>query len=248
MADALYDTIGVGYRNTRQPDPRIDSAIRRELGDAATILNVGAGTGSYEPHDRTVIAVEPSLTMIRQRPVAAAPVIQANAMALPFRDAVFDASLAVLTVHHWPDRVKGLREMRRVSGNRVVILTWDPESPGFWLTDYFPTIMDIDRHIFPTAQEFRAAFGATRVVRLPIPADCTDGFLCAWWCRPEAYLDPTVRASISTFSKIGDLTQGLARLQRDLASGQWHSRWGDLQQSAELDLGYRLVVSDAAAG
>ena len=241
---ALYDTIGVGYADLRRPDTRLQDVIHDGLGEARSILNVGAGAGSYEPSDKDVIAVEPSLTMIRQRPPGAAQAIRASAMALPFRDAVFDASLAILTVHHWPRRDAGLRELRRVSRGRVVVLTWDPASPGFWLTRYFPRIMDIDRPIFPALDELERSLGPITVMEVPIPADCTDGFLGAYWRRPEAYLRADVRAAISTFSKVGDLTAGLERLRADLASGEWHRRWGHLLNRAELDLGYRLIVSD----
>lgn len=156
---ALYDTIGASYFDFRRPEPRIERAIGDALGNASTVLNVGAGAGSYEPSDRSVIALEPSMTMIRQRPVNAAAAIQASAMALPFQTAAFDAALAILTLHHWPRKDIGLRELRRVSRDRVVILTWDPASPGFWLTDYFPRIWDIDREIFPTLEEIERALG-----------------------------------------------------------------------------------------
>ena len=148
----LYDTIGRGYRELRRPDPRIAAAILRALGHARSVVNVGAGAGSYEPADRKVIAVEPSMTMIRQRSRDAAPVVRGLANALPFRDESFDASLAILTVHHWSDRQKGLDELRRASRRRVVILTWDPSYQGFWLHDYFPEIWEIDRRIFPSLE------------------------------------------------------------------------------------------------
>ena len=238
-----YDIIGAGYANLRQPDSRIERAIREDLGNASTVLNVGSGTGSYEPSDRWVIAVEPSTTMIRQRPSNAAPTIQANAMALPFRAAVFDATLAILTIHHWPRKDVGLRELRRVSRGRVVILTWDPSSPGFWLTDYFPRILEIDRQIFPTLDEIERGLGRITVSNVPIPHDCSDGFLGAYWRRPEAYLDQRVRSAISTFSKLRDVTSSLEQLGRDLKSGEWHRRYGNILTRSELDLGYRLVIS-----
>ena len=168
----------------------------------------------------------------------------ASATHLPFRDAAFDASLAVLTVHHWPDRRRGLAEMSRVSRECVVILTWDPAFSGFWLTDdYFPDIPVIDRPIFPSIDELQLALGAVEIRPLLVPHDCTDGFLGAYWRRPEAYLDPGVRRAISTFSKIGDVEPGLTRLRRDLEDGAWQRRHGHLSGETAIDLGYRLVIS-----
>ena len=240
----LYDKIGVGYQTHRRPDPRIAAAITRALDASASVVNVGAGAGSYEPVDRAVVAVEPSLAMIRQRPAGSPPVVQGSATALPFRAGAFAAALAVLTVHHWPDRARGLAELRRVARERVVILTWDPEAAGFWLVeDYFPTLVAIDREIFPSLAELRRILGPIAVQPLPIPHDCVDGFLGAYWRRPAAYLDPAVRGAISTFTKIGDVDAGLDRLREDLASGRWTRRHGGLLDRSELDLGYRLVVS-----
>ena len=240
----LYDEIGVGYTNFRRPDPRIATAILRALGEADTVVNVGAGAGSYEPSDRSVVAVEPSMTMIRQRRVGSAPAVQASATQLPFRDATFEAALAILTVHHWPDRARGLGELARVARDRIVILTWDPATSGFWLVDdYFPEIVEIDRRIFPSIEEFSRALGRVDVHTLPIPHDCVDGFLAAYWRRPHAYLDASVRSAISTFSKISALEAGLTRLRRDLQDGTWERRYGDLLGRREIDLGYRLLVS-----
>jgi SAM-dependent methyltransferase len=177
----LYDTIGVGYGRYRRPDPRIAAAIMCALGELAPIVNVGAGTGSYEPSDRLVVAVEPSMAMIRQRQARIIPVVQASAMHLPFRDAAFAAALAVLTIHHWPDRVHGLAELARVARHRLVIITYDPAATGFWLVeDYFPAIGEIDRQILPSLEEFRRAVGPVDIRPLPIPHDCTDGFLGAY--------------------------------------------------------------------
>jgi SAM-dependent methyltransferase len=240
----LYDAIGLGYGRYRRPDPRIAAAVLDALGDAAAVVNVGAGAGSYEPVDRPVVAVEPSSAMIRQRPVGSAPVVQASATHLPFRDAAFAAALAVLTVHHWGDRVRGLVELARVARHRLVIITWDPATSGFWLVeDYFPTIAEIDRQLLPPMEEFRQALGTIELRPLPVPCDCTDGFLGAYWRRPHAYLDPGVRGAISTFAKIGDVESGLAHLRRDLADGTWERRYGHLLGKAELDLGYRLVIA-----
>jgi SAM-dependent methyltransferase len=240
----LYDAIGRDYRAYRRPDPRLARAITRALGPAKTVVNVGAGAGSYEPPDRRVVAVEPSAAMIAQRPVGSAPVVRATATALPFRDGHFEAALAVLTVHHWPDRNRGLAELTRVARARVVVLTWEPAVLGFWLTDeYFPEIGVIDRPIFPTLDDLRRLLGPLEVHPFPVPHDCTDGFLGAYWRRPEAYLDPGVRGAISTFSKLPDVAPGLARLRQDLADGTWHRRHRSLLERTELDLGYRLVVA-----
>jgi SAM-dependent methyltransferase len=241
---ALYDTIGQDYRRYRQPDPRIRDAIVHRLGDALTVVNVGAGTGSYEPSDRLVVSVEPSMVMIRQRTHDAALAVQATATALPFRDAAFDASMAVLTIHHWQDLEEGLLELRRVASRRIVIVTWDPFSPGFWLTDYFPGALEADRQVFPTLPQIARVLGAITVSELPIPHDCSDGFLGAYWRRPDAYLSDGVRSAISTFSKIEKVSSGLERLRLDLNTGDWHHRYGGALNIAELDLGYRLIVSD----
>ena len=240
----LYDEIGREYRAHRRPDPRLAAAITRALDDAETVVNVGAGAGSYEPPDRRVVAIEPSAAMIAQRPAGSAPVVQASATDLPFRDAGFTAALAVLTVHHWPDRARGLAEMARVARDRVVVLTWDPATTGFWLVDeYFAELAVIDRQIFPGLDDFRRAWGTIEVQPLPVPHDCTDGFLGAYWQRPAAYLDPAVRGAISTFTKLRDVEPGLARLRADLADGTWLRRHTDLLDRSEIDLGYRLVIA-----
>ena len=242
----LYDQIGTGYANLRRPDARIATTILQALGEAETVVNVGAGAGSYEPLDRHTIAVEPSLTMIRQRPPGRAAVICASATQLPCRRAAFSAALAVLTVHHWPDRARGLRELARVARDRVVVVTWDPAAPGFWLVDdYFPDLVAQDRAIFPTIEELQTALGHLTVHPLPIPHDCTDGFLGAYWRRPHAYLEPEVRNTISTFSKVAGTKEGLTRLSQDLDDGSWQRRYGHLLHREELDLGYRVVVSSS---
>ncbi|PYN51201.1 MAG: SAM-dependent methyltransferase [Candidatus Rokuibacteriota bacterium] len=174
----LFDQIGLGYRDYRRPDPRLAAAITRALNRTDTVVNVGAGAGSYEPSDRAVVAVEPAMTMIRQRHAGSAPVVQASATDLPFRDEGFAAALAVLTVHHWPDRARGLEELARVARQRVVVVTWDPSSFGFWLTDdYFPDLIEIDRRIFPTVADFEDVLGRVEVQPLLIPYDCVDGRL-----------------------------------------------------------------------
>ncbi len=239
----LYDSIGHGYVRLRRPDSRIAASILRALDGAASVVNVGAGAGSYEPRDRRVVAVEPSLTMIRQRPAAAAPVVRGSGTALPFRDESFDASLAVLTIHHWPDLARGLRELRRAARRRVVILTHDPAAPWFWLMDYFPEIPERNRRILPSLETLRRELGRTQIFDVPIPHDCSDGFMGAYWRRPAAYLDAAVRSAISMFSMLRDVDSGLSRLARDLDSGEWQRRYGALLEKNELDLGYRVVVA-----
>jgi SAM-dependent methyltransferase len=239
----LYDKIGIGYGSYRRPDPRLAAAIMQALGALAPIVNVGAGTGSYEPADRRVVAVEPSMAMIRQRRDRTIPVVQASATHLPFHDATFAAALAVLTMHHWPERGRGLAELARVARHRLVIVTYDPAATGFWLVeDYFPDIWEVDRQILPPLEEFHRVVGRVDVRPLPIPHDCTDGFLGAYWRRPSAYLDPGVRSAISTFAKIPNIDAGLMRLRADLADGTWERRYGHLLHQTALDLGYRLVI------
>ena len=240
----LYDEIGIGYGDYRRPDPRVAAAIRAGLGDASSVVNVGAGAGSYEPAD--CVAVEPSGTMIAQRPKRGAPVIQASSECLPFEDASFDAAMAVLTIHHWPDPARGLAEMARVSRQRVVVLSWDPDAANFWLFDYFPEIAEIDHQICPTIDEVRGALGSLESIAVPVPWDCSDGFLGAYWRRPRAYLDPGVRGAISGFRRI-DPDAGIERLRRDLDDGSWQNRYGQLLDRDALDLGYRLLVATNAA-
>jgi SAM-dependent methyltransferase len=244
----LYDRIGTGYTATRRTEPRIAARIDAALEDAVTVVNVGAGTGSYEPAGRDVTAVEPSATMIAQRPPGAAAVVQAAAERLPFPDGSFDAAMAVWTVHHWDDPAGGLRELRRVARDRIVVATWDPAFRGeFWLLSrYLPEIRDRDAARFPAiAAIARALGGSTSVAPIPIPRDCVDGFTGAFWARPEAYLDPVVRAGMSTLAAVGGetLAGGLERLAADLDSGAWDARYGQLRLRAECDLGYRLVVA-----
>lgn len=238
-----YDTMGVNYAELRKPDPRIAALLHAALGSARTVLNVGAGAGSYEPTGKLVTAVEPSLEMIRQRHAAAAQVVQAHAEALPFADGSFDASMAVLTVHHWSDQGQGLRELRRVTRGPVVILTYDPAFRGFWLADYIPELITLDEARMPPMNMYEQWLGPVTMSPVPIPHDCTDGFLCAYWRRPEAYLDPRVRSAISSFWKMGDVSAGLERLATDLRSGAWKARYGQLMEADALDLGYRLVVA-----
>jgi SAM-dependent methyltransferase len=246
MVEALYDRIGLGYARHRRPDPRIAARIAAALGDAATVVNVGAGAGSYEPVDRRVVAVDPSLRMIRQRPVGAAAAIRATAERLPFRAGSFDAALAVLTLHHWRDWRRGVAELRRVARDRVVIFTWDPDGPGFWLVrEYFPEVPASDRVSFPSLDELTRALGPLDIRPVPVPHDCSDGFLGAYWRRPERYLDPGARGAISGLAGVPPDDPRLRRLARDLEDGSWARRHRELATLQELDLGYRLVTARA---
>jgi SAM-dependent methyltransferase len=250
-AGLLYDDIGRGYTVKRREDRRIAEALWDALGDAQSVLNVGAGAGAYEPADRRVLAVEPSSTMIAQRPPGAAPVLRASAEALPLSDDSFDAVMAVLSDHHWGDRLQGLRELRRVARRRVVLFNADPaQAPRFWLSsEYFPEFLELIPERYRESgfweAELAGELGSIRLHPVPIPRDCRDGFYAAYWRRPEAYLDPRVRAAISGFARSpqANLHRGLDRLRKDLESGAWRSRHADLLGLDELDLGYRVVVA-----
>jgi SAM-dependent methyltransferase len=236
-----YDLLGQTYAQRRRADPRIAALIEAALGDAQSIINVGAGAGSYEPRDRLVHAVEPSATMTAQRPADAAPCVQAAAEALPFDAKTFDAAMAILTIHHWSDWRAGLRELKRVARRRIVLLTFDVEASEFWLTrDYFPALADLDRAIMPGLDALAGELGAFDATPVPIPHDCSDGFLGAYWRRPEMYLDPATRRSMSSFAKI-DAEDGLQRLAADLDSGAWRARNADILALDVLDVGYRLL-------
>jgi SAM-dependent methyltransferase len=238
-----YDTIGVNYSEFRKPDSRIETVIGRALGSAKTVLNVGAGAGSYEPVDRQVTAIEPSVEMIRQRGASAAPVIRGHAEDLPFDDNSFDASMAILTVHHWADKEKGLKEMRRVTRGQVVVLTFDPLHREFWLADYIPELAELDEVQMPRMTDYEDWLGSVEISALPIPHDCTDGFLCAYWRRPAAYLDPRIRAAISSFWAVDNISEGLRKLASDLDTGAWAQRYSELLNLDEYDFGYRLVTA-----
>ncbi len=242
--NAKYDTIGINYAELRKPERRIARIIESALGSARTVLNVGAGTGSYEPKDRAVSAVEPSREMIRKRPAAAEEAIQASADDLPFEDKSFDASMAILTIHHWPDKEAGLREMRRVTRGRIVLLTFDP-SHRPWLTDYFPELAALDEAHMPAMSDYVRWLGAAvQITPVLVPHDCSDGFLYAYWRRPAAYLDTYIRSGSSSFWAIKDTEAGLQKLKRDLETGAWEGRYAELLGLKEYDAGYRLVVVD----
>jgi len=242
---ALYDRIAPSYAAFRRPDPRIAEKILRALGDSRMIVNVGAGTGSYEPRGRSVVAVEPSRTMIEQRGETAAPAVQAAAEHLPFASDSFDAALALLTVHHWQDPESGLAELARVARNRIVIFTWEPAVRNSWLTrDYFTEIWEYDLEQFPPAQYYAGVFGKVTTEPVLIPYDCTDGFLEAYWRRPETYFNPAARSAISSFARIPYVEERLSSLRSDLDDGTWERRNGHLLTQTELDLGYRLIVAE----
>ena len=242
-----YDEIGVTYATTRRPDPRIERQIAEALGDARSVVNVGAGVGSYEPRDRDVVAVEPSAVMIAQRPPDAAPAVQAPAEALPFPDRSFDAALAVLTMHHWSDWRAGVAELRRVARERIVMLTFDPAFiRDYWLVrDYLPQIAVQDEARFPPLAVVAEALGGADAIPVPIPRDCSDGFLCAWWQRPLAYCEASVRANISSLAELDPAVAAelTGRLERDVADGSWATRNADLLAQDEADFGYRLLVT-----
>jgi len=245
MTHALFDQIGQQYTSTRHPDPRIAAAILDALGGAETVVNVGAGAGAYEPTCPFLVAVEPSRQMIQQRPTGASSIVQAAAEALPFRAGTFDAALAVLTLHHWTDWHRGLGEMKRVA-SRLVIFTFEPGEVGnFWLTEtYFPEIVELGQRQCPSVADIAHELGDCRVDRIPIPHDCLDGFLAAFWRRPEAYLDPRVRAGISSFALLDQdvVARGVAQLESDLESGAWERRFGHIRSLDALDVCYRLLV------
>ncbi|MGC5016416.1 class I SAM-dependent methyltransferase [Streptosporangium sp. DT93] len=243
----LYDTIGATYTVTRRTEPRIAARIWAALGDARTVLNVGAGTGSYEPPGRHVLAVEPSALMRSQRPPGAAPCLVGSAESLPFDDLSFDAAMAVSSVHHWRDPIAGLREMRRVA-RRVVVFTHDTDDAAwlhrFWLTrDYLPEAADLVAGR-PAVTELADAIGA-RTEPVPVPWDCADGFFEAHWRRPEAYLDENVRRGVSVWARIGpDAERRAVRdLRDDLASGRWAERNRELADLDAAELGLRLLIT-----
>jgi SAM-dependent methyltransferase len=242
-----YDTIGVGYRRHRRPDPRVAARILGALGNAQRIVDVGSGTGSYEPDDRFVVAFDASAVMLRQHPGSRR--VRGAAEQLPFPDGSFDAAMAIFTVHHWIDLTGGLSELRRVA-RRQVILTFDHEMEGrFWLSDYVPAMLRQNHSWAATIEGITRPLDTDHVEVLPVPHDCVDGFMAAYWRRPERYLDPTVRASISGLALLSpdEIDPGMRRLGDDLESGAWHARYGHLLEEDELDAGYRIVVAGDGA-
>ncbi len=244
-----YDRHAAAYPEHRREDPRIAARVHRALGDARTVVNVGAGTGSYEPESRHVIAIEPSAGMRAGRPRHLAPAVVASAESLPLDDDAVDAAMAIITVHHWNDPAAGLREMRRVARGPVVVLGFDVEVvAGFWLlADYLPEAVADDRKRFPSIATACEILGHARVDPIPIPHDCTDGFLEAHYGRPEAYLDPTLRSAQSVWPRLpsGVEERAIAALRSDLESGAWDARHGHLRAQPEYEGGLRLIISDA---
>ncbi len=249
MARARYDSIGVGYAKTRREDPRLSARIGAALGAARTVVNVGAGAGSYEPRDRYVIAIEPSDVMASQRPPDLAPAIRATADDLPLRDGAVDAAMAVLTVHHWDDRQRrGVEELRRVARGPVVILTYDPAvSAAMWLMrDYLPEVAELDHRIFPPPAQLAGWLGGeVSTETVPIPADTSDWTLGSFWAHPERVLDKSARDATSGFARMppGVVARVVAAVARDLATGTWDRRYGRLRELGEFDAGLRLLIA-----
>lgn len=248
MSSPAYDRMGLGYSEVRRADPRIEAQIHAALGDARTVLNVGAGTGSYEPRDREVIAIEPSPVMIAQRPPEAASAIEGVAEALPLADDGVEATMGVFTMQHWQDVERGLAEVRRVTRDRVAFVTLDLDvTAEMWLCrDYLPEIIAHDRTVFPTIEQLGMLLPGLRIEPIEIPADCTDGFCVALWSRPGAHLDPNVRRASSIWHALPDdvVERGLGRLRRDLESGEWERRYEELKTRASLDVGLRLLTAE----
>jgi SAM-dependent methyltransferase len=243
--DVLYDRIGRTYGAVRQADPRLAEPIWQALGDARSVVNVGAGTGSYEPPDRDVIAVEPSEVMIAQRPSGAAPAVCAFAEELPFADNSFDAAMAILTVHHWDDADAGLAEMMRVAERRVVIVGFDAEVANeLWtVRDYLPELTAANARTHPSVEHLLEVLPAATVETLMVPNDCTDRMFATLWARPEQHLDPAVRAGTSAWDQVprAAAARAVGQLREDLASGRWDERYGHLRTTPEWDVGLRLV-------
>jgi SAM-dependent methyltransferase len=244
---ALYDAVGRGYGFGRRTDPRWEAVIHDRLGDTRSVLNVGAGTGSYEPSDRRVAAVDPSAVMIGQRAAGMAPAVLGSAEHLPVVAGSFEAAMAILTVHHWADWRRGLAELRRVA-SRLLVLTFDPRMHGdFWLLrDYMPAAAAFEMTRSPSVDEVATALSADEVTVLAVPRDMCDGVLTAHWCRPEAYLDPRVRANASGLAQTdqSEVQTGVGRLEEDLRSGAWATRYAYLSDLETYDGGYRLIISD----
>lgn len=244
-----YERIGRDYARTRREDPRLAQRINAALGTAGTVVNVGAGAGSYEPRDRHVIAIEPSDVMAAQRPSGLAPAIRAGAGRLPLRNRSADAAMAVLTIHHWDgDQEQGVREVRRVARDAAVILTYDPEISGeMWLmSDYLPEVAQLDLRIFPSARLVADWLGGvTKVESVPIPADTPDWTLGSFWAHPERVLDPAARNATSGFVRMSPaiIDRVASAVERDLASGAWDQRYGHLRALDAFDVGLRLIVN-----
>ena len=250
--EPLYDDIGKTYTASRATDPKLAARIMDALGDAASVANVGAGAGAYEPRDRDVIAIEPSEVMVAQRPRSSAPVLRATAEAIPLADDSVDVAMAVISDHHWRDRRQGLREMRRIARHRVVLVNSDPSrADAFWLTrEYLPGFKQLIpaeyRQLGVWERELRDLLGSIDVEVLPVPHDCRDGFFQAFWRRPEAYLRPDVRDNISVFRRLplDHVAAAVERLANHLETGAWAERHEALMTMDAADVGLRLVIAD----
>lgn len=245
MEKPIYDQIGIDYAVGRRTDPAIASTLSPLLANARRVLNIGAGTGSYEHPGIALTALEPSREMLLQRPADAHPAVQGYAESLPFAAHSFTHCMTILSMHHWSDRARAFSEVIRVTTERFVAVTWDPDAAPFWLTrDYFPEIHARDITTFPAVSEFASYFGEVEMKPLLIPALCEDGFLAAFWKRPAAYLEPQVRRSISSFATLGSVDERLMRLSDDLDSGRWHERNADILEQPAIDAGYRIVTAN----
>jgi SAM-dependent methyltransferase len=243
---ARYERIGHGYAGARREDPRIAAHVRDALGPARCVVNVGAGTGNYEPADRRVVAVEPSEVMLAQRRGRPGAAVRGVAEALPFPDGAFDAALAFLTVHHWSDLERGAEELRRAASRQVVFLFEASMTGGFWAIEYWPEALEVPtERDAPGVDRLRDLLDVREVRPVPVPLDCTDGFGAAYYGRPEAYVDPDVQAGMSWLALLPAevRARGSARLEADLESGAWDRRLGHLRRLPELDVGYRLVIA-----
>jgi SAM-dependent methyltransferase len=246
---ASYDRIGRSYAVTRRPDPRIAALIRAPLGDADSVVNVGAGSGSYEPDDLDVIAIEPSGTMIGQRRNRNSRVVQASAEALPLPDKSVDAALAVSTVNHWRSLKRGLAGMQRVARKRIVIFMRDPSAgTPLWLTERYLPELDETRLLAGLRQTIEQKLRRVAAIAVPLSHDCSDGFLSAFWARPEAYLDPRIRANMSPFARARPerVAPGLEQLERELRNRTWDHLYGQLRAREQLDVGHRILHTELA--
>jgi SAM-dependent methyltransferase len=245
LVTALYETIGQTYASTRVPDHRIAAQLVAALGTARTVLNVGGGAGNYEPVDRTVVAVDPSVVMLRQR-TNTTTVVQGVAEALPFANNSFEVAMGTFTLHHWPDLAQGLAEVKRVAARQVFLMYEPSFAYNMWILRYFPEILDLPHEQrAPSVNDISALLSVTEVQVVPVPSDCTDGFGGAYWARPEMYLEPSVQAGMSMLAVLPDQIRaaGTQRLRSALESGQWDSQYGHLRTQDSADLGYRLILA-----
>ncbi|GAA4524410.1 class I SAM-dependent methyltransferase [Brachybacterium paraconglomeratum] len=246
--DANYGEIGSSYSRYRRPDPRIAAVIREALGDARTVLNVGAGTGSYEPADREVTAVEPSAAMRAQRPADLPSAVDATAEQLPFADDSFDASMATFSVHQWRDVGAGLCEMRRVTRGPVVILTCDPTRvEEFWLREYAPEILAVEARRYPALEVLAEGLGGNVSCSVvAIPQVCTDGFTEAYYGRPEHLLDAEAQLSCSAWSFVEPavIARFTQQLTVDLLTGTWDAKHGALRTLPQYEGSLVLVFAE----